>query len=92
MHARLQSFLTKFKCLYNNKFGFRTKHSTNHALLQITETIRNAIDEGKFACGIFVDLQKAFDTVEHSILLGKLNHYGIRGITNDWFKNLLNWT
>ena len=69
MHSRIENFLTKFNCLYNNQFGFRNKHSTNHALIQLTETIKNAIDKGNYACGVFVDLQKAFDTVEHSILL-----------------------
>ena len=60
-----------------------------HALISLTETIRKNLDEGKFACGIFVDLQKTFDTVEHYILLTKLEHYGIRGLANDWFKSYL---
>ena len=51
--------------------------------------IRNALDNGKFACGVFIDLQKAFDTVNHDILLSKLNHYGIRGVAFDWFKSYL---
>ena len=51
--------------------------------------IRNALDNGNFACGICIDLQKAFDTVNHDILLYKLNHYGIRGVGFDWFKSYL---
>ena len=58
-------------------------------LIIITENIRSALNNGKFACGIFVDLQKAFDTVNHIILLKKLEHYGIRGIGNCWFKSYL---
>ena len=51
--------------------------------------IRNALDNSKFACGIFVDFQKAFDTVDHNVLLEKLEHYGVRGLANNWFKSYL---
>ena len=68
---------------------FQGKHSTNHALISLTEMVREALDFGKFACGIFVDLQKAFDTVDHEILLKKLDYYGIRGTANDWFRSYL---
>ena len=51
--------------------------------------VLSALDEGKYACGIFVDLQKAFDTVNHKILLDKLSHYGICGNMNEWFKSYL---
>ena len=89
MFTRVYKFLEKYNCIYDLQFGFRQKHSTNHALINITETIRSALDNNKTACGIFVDLQKAFDTVNHEILIEKLQHYGIRGITNEWFKSYL---
>ena len=89
MYSRVHNFLDSFKCLYELQFGFRSNTSTNHALISITETIREAIDSGSFACGVFIDLQKAFDTVDHSILLSKLYHYGIRGASYQWFKSYL---
>ena len=69
------------------QFGFRKKHSTNHAQVEITENIRKALDVNKFACIVFVDFQKAFDTVNHDILINKLDHYGVRGIENNWFRS-----
>ena len=89
IYRRLKSFLDKFKILYKYQFGFRTNHSTSHALIDITEYIYNALDKGHFVLGIYIDLKKAFDTVNHDILIKKLDHYGIRGVTLDWFRSYL---
>ena len=89
MHTRLYNFLSTNKSLYELQFGFRHKYSTNHALLSIVEKIRESLDNKTFSCGVFVDLEKAFDTVNHTILLKKLEHYGIRGPANSWFLSYL---
>ena len=89
MHLRLMGFLEGQNLFYARQFGFRKGHSTVHALIDIVERVRKCLDNGEFACGVFVDLQKAFDTVDHKILISKLDHYGIRGCCSDWFKSYL---
>ena len=69
MYERLYKFLEEHEILYILQFGFRASHSINHALVSLTEAIKNSLDNRKFGCGIFIDLQKAFDTVNHDILL-----------------------
>ena len=83
IHSKLYMFLEANNILFNQQFRFRKNNSTTYALIQITERIKESIDNGKYSCGLFVDLRKAFDTVNHEILLLKLEHYGIRGILLD---------
>lgn len=89
MHSRLMGFLENQNLIYARQFGFRKGHSTVHALINIVERVRKCLGNGEFACGVSVDLQKAFDTVDHKILISKLDHCGIRGCCNDWFKSYL---
>ena len=70
-------------------YNLRKQYSTSHALINITENIRKALDDGNIGWGVFVDLQKVFDTIDHKILLAKLNHYGIHEVSYDWFKSYL---
>ena len=75
--------------LYNKQFGFRKNNSTIDALMKIADKIKESVDKGKFGCGIFIDLRKAFDTVNHNILLLKMEHYGVRGPPLQWFRSYL---
>ena len=87
MYKRLYSFLDSFSILHPLQSGLREKHCTLHALIGMTETIKETIDKSMFGCGVFIDLQKAFDTVNHSILINKLELYDIRVAGLDWFSS-----
>ena len=89
MYNRMYKFFSDNNLIYPLQIGFRQKYSTVYALISLTENIRKNLDEGNIGCGIFDNLQKAFDTVELDIPLSKLEHYGIRGLDNKWFKSYL---
>ena len=85
MYNRLLSFINKHKILHAYQFGFRPAHSPELALLYIVDRISNALENGEYVLGLFLDFSKAFDTVNHDILFKKLEFNGIRGIALEWF-------
>ena len=89
VHKRVYNFLDRHQLLYKFQFGFRKNHSTSLALLEIIDSCYSNLDKNNFVLGIFLDLQKAFDCVDHKILLDKLHYYGIRGSLHSWFENYL---
>ena len=89
MYKRLIKFIEKTKLLTHSQYGFRENRSTEHAVIELVDKVSKAIDKGEYTIGIFLDLSKAFDTINHKILTQKLEHYGIRGITQLWFKDYL---
>ena len=89
MYNRLYDFLTKQNILILEQFGFRKNYSTSLSVICFTDYILQEIDKGNYCCGVFMDLSKAFDTIDHHILLEKLYLYGIRGLPLQWFKSYL---
>jgi hypothetical protein len=89
MASRLIDFITKHNILYKYQFGFRAKHSTNMALNLLVDKVSQSFDNRKVLVGVALDFRKAFDTIDFSILLSKLNKYGIRGIARQWFYSYL---
>ena len=83
------TFLNDQKILHGKQFGFQKNNSTAHAIICLIDHIEMAMDNNLFIGGTFIDLQKAFDTVDHNILLHKLSHYGIRDLANSWFSSYL---
>jgi len=89
MYNRIYSYFNSRNLLHQHQFGFRQNHSDIHALIEVVETIYNYLDNKDVIIGIYIDLQKAFDTVNHDILLYKLYRYGMRGVTYNWLVSYL---
>ncbi len=89
MYQRLIKFIEENKIIYQHQFGFQKSKSTSQAILDMSMKIVNAIENNKISCCVFLDFAKAFDTVDHNILIKKLDYYGIRGTALKWFKSYL---
>ena len=88
-NERLDKFIDKFQLLNNRQYGFRSQMSTSHALMDLVEEITSSIDAKEISIGVFIDLKKAFDTVNHTLLIDELDYYGIRGIAQEWLNSYL---
>ena len=86
---RLEDFMEKQKLLSDQQYGFRSNRSTTMAVMELVDKISSNTHNNDYTIGLFIDLKKAFDTIDHRLLIKKLNRYGIRGVANSWIKNYL---
>ena len=91
IYNQLINYIEKHKIIFQFQYGFRKGHSTAQAITEITNTLRKAVDNNLYTCGVFLDFSKAFDIVNHTILLSKLEAYGKRGIPLETGNNMLRW-
>ena len=90
VNARLTKYLDKFNLLTDNQFGFRAQHATSHAMIKLYDEALTGLDSKSCKTGsVLLDISKAFDCVDHEILLHKLQHYGIRGNVCKWFESFI---
>ena len=89
IYSKLFDFLVRYQILFKSQYGFRKGRNTTHATVDFLQTVERALHDQEYAIGIFCDLSKAFDTLDHDILLKKLDHYGIRGKWHAWIKSYL---
>ena len=89
IYSRIYKFLEKNNILFESQYGFRTKRSCEQAILELTSHLLHAHNKNLHSIGVFLDLSKAFNTLNHEVLLKKLERYGVCGIVNDWLKSYL---
>ena len=89
MYNRVYNYLNDNNLLFQKQFGFKKGHSTDHALIELINSIYDSFNQNKYTFGVFIDLSKAFDTVDHNILIDKLNLYGIKSNSLKWFSSCL---
>ena len=87
MQNRVYNYLNDDNLLFRKEFGVRKGHSTDHALIKLIDSIYGSFNQNKYALGVFIDLSKAFDTVDHNILIVELNSYGIKNNSFKWFSS-----
>ena len=89
MYKRLYNHLSQNHMLYTKQFGFQKSHSTEHAIIQLIDQINSSFEKNNFTLGVFIDLTKAFDIVDHHILISKLENYEVNGNNLRWFQSCL---
>ena len=89
MYNRVSNYLNDNNLLFRKQFDFRKGHSTDHALIKLIDSIYHSFNQNKYLLGVFIDLSKAFDIVDHNILIDKLNSYAIKNNSLTWFSSYL---